>query len=1233
MNPAAVLSILVKAQGVKVATTQLGMLETASRKAGDAADSMSSKHQKSSEAISKASKVGVIAVGALAAGAVKMAADYEQSMNTLQAVSGATGAQMKDLGKLAVKLGADVKLPGTSAQDAAEAMQEMIKAGVSMRDTMQGVRGVLVLSAAAQVSNARAAEIASNALNTFKLKGKDVNFVVDQLANTANASSVEIEDVAQAMKMAGSVFSAFQGPVRGAKGAMTDLNVAIGLLGNAGIKGSDAGTSLKQTLLQLTGPSDRAKGAMEALYAAAIDNSTSQEQLGKVIRGGAKDRGAAIKSLEKMNPALKNGGDIAYDSAGKMRGLKDIIALVAKGTAKMTAEQRDAYVTQIFGADATRTVIALMQAGPKAWDKMTASVTRQGAAQALAEAKMKGLKGSIEALKSTAETLAISFGTVLLPPLTKVFQKLASFGPFIENNKTLIMVLVGALGALAAGTWAVNLAMAANPFVAAAVAIALLVAGIVKAYQSSETFRKVILAVFDAIKTAFTATVNWIVAATNTVVGEIKQWDTLFSAIGRGFDLVKAQAVEFFTVLKVIFSAGMLVLGPIAAAAWKLIEDVFSAAWSVLKGYVVGGLQIIRGVITIFGGLFKGDFGQVWDGIKQVFKGGLTQVKGVLEGAWKLLKAPVDAIGAGIHDAFSHSWDRIKALFTSSINAVIGFLNLLIKAINVIPGVPDIKPIGTIGGGGGGGGGDKQQNLGGSGHLARGGAFGATGGLINRPMTFMGEEAPHHPEYVIPTNPAYRKRAVGLLGQAAGAIGLAEGGTFGYNGTGNGPYMTKGEIVNLAQKYNMPNPNLMAAIAMAESGGEIDAFGPPSGRGLWQIEWNVWGKQFAGLNPNNPADNAVMARRVLDAQGLGAWVAYNNGNYKQFLGGAGADVLGPGIGTALLDTAKSIIDSLPSPKDLGWLGGLGKYALGKVKDWIGDNVGGLLGGGGGGGSHRIEEAIQFAAGMGFARPSLNQLTGGEHAAGSYHPQGRAADFGAAGHTVPQMEALFSGFMSKFGTSIKEMFYDPEGFYIKNGARVPGAIGGHSDHLHIALAQGGVWPFVGAFRSGGSVDKTGMALVHKGETVIPAVGFASGGINKGKPAGGVSHPVIGAIEAARRARIAAQLQKLIDAGKATPLKGGGGGAVAPAVVGGADDSNTNAIEDNTAAIEAQNTLLQQQLDLAQQQRDEARAAYNVSQSQYGILAQAVTDVVNRGIGTTLGLSLSGLRSPAGSVARS
>jgi TP901 family phage tail tape measure protein len=1173
-------------------------LEKAFNRAGDT----SSKRGKQ---ISDASKGIALGVGGIAVAAVKTAADYQTSMNTLQAVSGATGRQMKQLGALAVKLGADTKLPGTSAKDASEAMTEMVKSGVSLKDTMEGVRSTLVLSAAAGVSNARAAEIASNALNTFKLRGKQVAAVADELANTANASSVEINDVADALQMAGAVFSGFQAPVLGAKGALTELNVAIGLLGNAGIKGSDAGTSLKQTLLQLTGPSNKAKDTMKALYIAAKDAGASQKLLADVTREGATVRGKDLDKLIAHNKALGGSADIAYTATGSMRSLKDIIALVTKGTSKMTQEEKNSYLTQIFGADATRSIIALMKAGPSAWDKMTHSVTKQGSAQALANAKMKGLNGAIESLKSTVETLAITFGTTLLPPLTMLIQKLAGLGPFLQKNKTLITIVVGALGALAAGTWAVNLAMSANPFVAVAIALAALGFALVKAYNSSETFRNVVHSVFAAlevaamaVKTAMIDAVHWVTGAVHTVVNEVKQWDTLGSVVKRIFGLITGYARLLFDSLKLIFKAGMVVLGPILAGYWAAIKDIFSGAWKAIKGIVTGNFQVLRGIVQIIGGLFKGDFHQVWEGIKTVFHGGITALKGILGGAWDILKAPVDAVAAGLHDAFANTWGRIKGVFRSGVNAVIDFLNILIKAINFLPGIPDIKTIGNIGGGGGNR--PAQADLGKTGHLARGGAFARTGGMVTQPMTFMGEEAPRHPEYIIPTNPAYRNRARGLVAQAALAVGFAQGGAWGQQ-------LSKGQLEAdwTAAGGDPKMANLMAAIALAESDGYTRR--PNStGSGAFGL-WQILGQIVPG-DLGNPLVNAANAVAKLRTQGLGAWATYTSGAYRQYLGG-GHGILGglaKGIAGSLLGgvglgglvngpSASDIIGKFPGTKGLGMFAGLGKYVIGKATAFVKDHVGAALGGGGGAASgpngvgsfagvpmaNWVAQALQYAQGkLGYAlhptsgyRPGFDPHTVSGHSehSGTQYPHG-AVDFGGY-HDAAALAVKMA--VVNATRDFKWPLLAPAGFVDDGHASGTG----HK--------RGGMWGGVlGSYKDGTTfVPQTGLYALHRGEAVVPAARMAKGGIF-----GGTSkHPTYNGFDIAFLLRQLGlpvgnatqnkiRLLQYIRQGGTTgivPRKGQGTGGTGVATdTGSGGDPNQPLIDAITAQTEADNALRDQ-----------------------------------------------------------
>jgi TP901 family phage tail tape measure protein len=285
--------------------------------------------------------------------------DFDRAMGVLRVASNASSTELQKMGDYARELGADLSLPGTSASDAAQAMMELSKAGLDVNNIMGASRGVLQLAAAGQISNARAAEIASNALNAFSLSGEEATRIADLLAAGANASSAEVEDMADSLQMSAAVFSAAGVPIE-------DLTTMIGEMANQGIKGSDAGTSLKQMLLSLQAPSDKAASLMEEL------------------------------------------GIKIYDTQGNMLDMRDIIQNFSESLSGLTEEQRNQALATIFGSDAVRAANVVLMKGVDLFDDMKTSVTESGAASELAGGQMEGLAGALETLKSAAETALLA---------------------------------------------------------------------------------------------------------------------------------------------------------------------------------------------------------------------------------------------------------------------------------------------------------------------------------------------------------------------------------------------------------------------------------------------------------------------------------------------------------------------------------------------------------------------------------------------------------------------------------------------------------------------------------------------------------------------------------------------------------------------------------------------------------------------------------------------------------
>lgn len=324
--------------------------------------------------------------------------EYEKSMNLFQATTRATAGEMERAGRTAVALGNDMTLTSVSAKGAGEAMTELGKGGFNAKQAMEAARGTLTLSIAANLSAAEAAEIQANALNMFSLQATEAGRVADLLAATANAASGEITDHTKALQQAGAVYAAAKVPIQ-------DVVTLIAEMAKNGIKGSDAGTSLKTMMQRLQSPTDQAAAAMD-----------------------------------KLNVKI-------YDQSGAMRPMRDIISQFENSLKGLSQEQRDQALNTIFGADAVRAATIIFKEGATGFDTMSAAVNRSNTATELAVARTKGLGGAWEALKSQAETLGLVIYGGIKDPLTAVITVAAKFiGLIGEYPNIFAAALVAVIG-------------------------------------------------------------------------------------------------------------------------------------------------------------------------------------------------------------------------------------------------------------------------------------------------------------------------------------------------------------------------------------------------------------------------------------------------------------------------------------------------------------------------------------------------------------------------------------------------------------------------------------------------------------------------------------------------------------------------------------------------------------------------------------------------------------------
>ena len=357
----------------KGAQKALSDLEGAAKKAGGSLDAPSQKlgalGDKMTGAGTSMSMGITLPLLALGAGAATVAAKFETSMNMVQQASGATASEMKDLEQYAKDMGAATVF---SAGEAADAMLELSKSGLTSAQIKGGaLKATMDLAAAGNLALADAATITSNAMNTFGLAASDAGSAAAALAGGANASSADVSDLALALSQVGP----------GAKTAGLSLQETVAVLAefaDKGIRGSDAGTSLKTMLTRLIPSTDKAAGMMEKL------------------------------------------GISFVNSDGSMKSISEVAEILQQKMGGLSQEQQTLAMNTMFGSDATRAATILMQGGAEGLVKYTKATNDQSAASDMAAARMKGLGGALDNMKGSLESAGISIGQVLAPAIEDV---------------------------------------------------------------------------------------------------------------------------------------------------------------------------------------------------------------------------------------------------------------------------------------------------------------------------------------------------------------------------------------------------------------------------------------------------------------------------------------------------------------------------------------------------------------------------------------------------------------------------------------------------------------------------------------------------------------------------------------------------------------------------------------------------------------------------------------------
>ena len=652
------------------------------------------------------------AVGGLGIAAVKTAADFDSAMSQVAAVSGATGDDLQSLRDKAREMGEKTKF---SASEAAQAMNYMAMAGWKSKDMISGIDGIMNLAAASGEDLATTSDIVTDALTAFGLSAADSGHFADILAAASSNANTNVSMMGETFK--------YCAPIAGALGfSAEDTAEAIGLMANAGIKSSQAGTALRTIMNNLAGE--------------------------------VKISGQAI-------------GDVTIattNADGSMRSLSDILADCRVAFGGLTESEKAQAAESLVGKNAMSGFLALMNAAPADIEKLSGAIDNcDGTAEKMAATMQDNLMGQLTILKSQLEELAISFGEMLMPAIRNIVTKIQEFvdklngmdegtremvlkigllvaalGPFLVIlgttiakigtamkgfvqlangfNKLKVAVqggtgLFGKLGAAIGGISA--------PVVAVVAVIGTLVAAFLHLWNTNEGFREAIIGTWNTIQETVSTFCQGIVDRLNALGFSFQDITQVISAVWNGFcsllapvfeGAFQAIAVVLSTVLNVITGILDVFIGLFTgnwSQMWTGIQTIFSGVWEGIKGVLSAAVGIIQGIVDVFLGWFGTSWSEVWTNIKTFFEGiwngivsffsgiwetitnvvqtGIMLIGSILSAAFDIITLPFQFIWENCKEIIVSVWNAIKSVVSSAIGAVSSVISSVMSVIqNVI---------------------------------------------------------------------------------------------------------------------------------------------------------------------------------------------------------------------------------------------------------------------------------------------------------------------------------------------------------------------------------------------------------------------------------------------------------------------------------------------------------------------------------------------------------------------
>ena len=550
----------------------------------------------------------------------KIAGDFESSMNKVSAISGATGKDLQSLEDLAKQMGATTKF---SASESADALSYMGMAGWKTQDMISGLPGVLNLAAAGGTDLALTADILTDGLTSMGLTAKDTDKFVDIMAATCSNANTNVELMGETLK--------YVGPVAGSLGIeMDDLSVAIGLMGNAGIKGSNAGTALRAGLTNLVKPTKEMS-----------------------------------KAMKKYGVELVTNKDGSVDLMGTMTNLRTVLGELDQTTQAQA-------LSAIFGKEAMSGWAAIVNASEGDFNKLSNAIANsEGTAKSMSDTMMKGMNGALTQMKSALEGVAITIGERLTPFMEKLADGVSKVCEWFQNlspeTQTFIMVVAGLLAALGpllvligtGITLFANLSIVAGALGISVGAICAPVLAVIAAIAAAIAIGYLLVANWDTIKafavSCWEAIKKYIVEVCNTTASNLKAvWEGIKSFLSICWNGLKTLASTVWDAIKSTISTVWNNVKSTTSSIWNGIKSTVSSIWNGIKSTCSSVFNSINSTIS-----------SIWNTIKSTISNACSGVRSTVSNAFNGLKNTISTAMNSIYSTVSSIWNRVKSIFSA----------------------------------------------------------------------------------------------------------------------------------------------------------------------------------------------------------------------------------------------------------------------------------------------------------------------------------------------------------------------------------------------------------------------------------------------------------------------------------------------------------------------------------------------------------------------------------------